>query len=87
MGNALPRQDGAIEAQTPRCVIEPRRHEKPRGACGATGFPSPDPAAPGDAAGEKNQGISTALTTWMTPFDCITLGIVTVAVPPFASVT
>ncbi len=34
-----------------------------------------------------NQGCSTPLITWMTPFDCITLAMVTVAVLPLASVT
>ena len=33
-----------------------------------------------------DQGISTVSTTWITPFDCITLAIVTVDLPPFASV-
>jgi len=34
-----------------------------------------------------DQGISTPLTTWITPFDCITFGMVTVTVLPFTSVT
>ena len=34
-----------------------------------------------------DQGWSTPLTTWITPFDCITLAVVTVAVLPLASVT
>lgn len=35
----------------------------------------------------SHQGWSTPLMTWITPFDCITLAVVTVAVLPLASVT
>ena len=34
-----------------------------------------------------DQGISTVSTTWITPFDCITSAIVTIDLPPLASVS
>ena len=50
-------------------------------------FRRPAPGQQGIAGRVHGQGISTVSTTWMTPFDCMTLGMVIRALPPLASIT
>ena len=50
--------------------------------------PSRQPRPATGGAGRKPvHGISTVSTTWMTPFDCMTLGMVMRALSPLASTT
>src|SRR5271165_7062048 len=74
----LPRQ--SISTNT--LGLFPRTREKKRA-------PSKAPARRKLRIGGRNAqpGSSTLLMTWMTPFDCITFGIVTSALSPLASIT
>ena len=66
----------------------PASRTRPDGNNGAGVNPRARPtAAPPHALARAQPGMRTLLMTWMTPFDCMTFGIVTSALSPLLSIT
>ena len=83
-------QQGGCESPVTRCtsiahtLAAPQSGQRAGSMKGASGMV----AFSCSHAGLWDQpGSSTLLTTWITPFDWYTLAMVTIAVPPLASVT